>query len=177
MSFLNLIKERQSCRDFANKEVEKEKLISCIEAARLSPSACNSQPWSFVVVNDKTISKKAAKCTQQFGMNKFTDNCPAFIVVCQEHANISAKLGGLIKSQQYAQIDIGLAVSHICYSATEQGLSTCILGWFDEKGIIELLNLPKKKRVRLVIAIGYAQNDNIRKKVRKDIDDIMTYIG
>ena len=175
-NFFDLVNKRESCRSYSDKPVGKEQLVKCIEAARLSPSACNSQPWSFVVVNSKTKSPLVAKCTQSMGMNKFTDEAPAFIVVCEENANLSASLGGLVKKQQYAQGDVGIAVASICYAATEQGLSTCILGWFDEKKLIEVLELSKNKRIRLVIAVGYGKNENPRNKSRKAIDEIMTYI-
>ncbi|HEX3026549.1 MAG TPA: nitroreductase family protein, partial [Clostridia bacterium] len=79
-TFFDLINQRESCRNYADKPVEKEKLIACVEAARIAPSACNSQPWSYVVVNNRVLSSKVAKCLQGAGMNKFTDQCPAFIV-------------------------------------------------------------------------------------------------
>lgn len=175
-NFFELIEKRESCRSYSDKGVEKEKLIKCIEAARLAPSACNSQPWSFIVVNGEK-SKEVAKCTQKTGMNKFTDNCPAFIIVCEEKATLSAKIADLIESQSYAQIDIGLTTSHICYAATEQGLSTCILGWFDEGKLVDLLELSENTRVRLVIAVAYAQSNDLRVKKRKELDEIMTYVG
>ena len=175
-NFFELIEKRESCRSYSDKPVEKEKLIKCIEAARLAPSACNSQPWSFVVVNGEK-SPEVAKCTQKTGMNKFTDETQAFIVISEEKATLSAKIAGFIASQSYAQIDIGIATSHICHAATEQGLSTCILGWFDEDKLIDLLNLPKNKRIRIVIAVGYAESDELRTKKRKDLDEIMTYVG
>lgn len=173
--FFELVNKRESCRAYSAKEVEKEKLIKCIEAARLSPSACNSQPWSFVVATGEK-GKEVAKCTQKSGMNKFTDNCPAFVVITEEQASLSAKIAGMIASQHYAQIDIGLTTAHICYAATEQGLSTCILGWFDEKKLAEIVGIPKSKRIRLVISIGYAENDSVREKKRKSFDDIVTFV-
>ena len=173
--FFELVSKRESCRAYSTKEVEKEKLLKCIEAARLSPSACNSQPWSFVVATGER-GNEVAKCTQKSGMNKFTDNCPAFIIITEEQASLSAKIAGVIASQHYAQIDIGLATAHICYAATEQGLSTCILGWFDEKKLAETLGIPKSKRIRLVISIGYAENENLREKKRKSFDDIVTFV-
>ena len=72
--FFDLIARRESCRNYdPNKKVETEKLVKCIEAARLAPSACNSQPWSFVVVNSPSVSPQVAKCVQGMGMNRFTD--------------------------------------------------------------------------------------------------------
>jgi len=173
--FFELVNKRESCRAYNTKEVEKEKLIKCIEAARLSPSACNSQPWTFVVATGEK-GKEVAKCTQKSGINKFTDNCPAFIVIIEEQASLSSKIAEVVTSQHYAQIDIGIVATHICYAALEQGLSTCILGWFDEKKLADAVNVPKSKKIRLVISVGYAENDSLRTKKRKDLDDILTFI-
>jgi nitroreductase len=175
-NFFDLIAKRESCRDYSDKPVETEKLRKCIEAARLAPSACNSQPWSFTVVNNSERSPKVAKCLQGMGMNKFTDKCPAFIVVTEESATLSAKLGGKVKNQEYAQIDIGLATAHLCLAATELGLSTCIMGWFSEPNLKELLAIPKGKRIRLVISAGYAASDKLREKNRKSLEDIATFV-
>lgn len=100
-NFFDLIARRESCRNYdPQKRVETEKLIKCIEAARIAPSACNSQPWSFVVVNSPEVSPKVAKCVQGMGMNRFTDACPSFIVVIEEKANMTAKLGGALDMQR-----------------------------------------------------------------------------
>ncbi len=170
--FLDLVNKRESCRHFLEKEVEKEKLVNCIEAARLAPSACNSQPWSFVVVNKKDLLPEIAKATQKIGMNKFTDKAGAFIIICQEKANFTAKVGSVLQETAFQDIDIGIATTHICYEATSQGLSTCILGMFDDKKIKKALDLPKDKKIKLVIAVGYAERDTLRNKVRKPFEEV-----
>lgn len=177
MDYFTLIARRESCRNFAEKEVEREQLVRCIEAARIAPSACNSQPWSFVLVNGGTLASRTAKCLQSLGMNKFTDRCPAFVVVLEEKATLSAKLGGKVKDQYYAPIDIGIAAAHLCLAATEQGLSSCIMGWFDEKKLKELLSISRNKRIRLVIGIGYAADEKLREKKRKPLEQILTIAG
>jgi nitroreductase len=174
--FFELINKRQSCRKYSDKAVEKEKLVKCIEAARMAPSACNSQPWHFVVVNKKELSAKVALCLQDKIMNKFTSECSAFIVVVEESGNLTSRAGALIKQQDYRSIDIGIATEHICLAAAAQDLGTCILGWFDEKELKKLLNISKLKRIKLVVAIGYPKDDNIRNKVRKNINEISTFI-
>jgi nitroreductase len=174
--FFELIAKRESCRNYADRPVEKEKLVSCVGAARIAPSACNSQPWSFVVVNGGELPPRVAKCVQGNGMNRFADKCPAFIVVVEEKAKLSARVGGIIKSQHYAPIDIGLATAHLCLAATELGLSTCIMGWFNEANLKNLLVIPKSKRIRLVIGAGYAAGDKLRSKVRKPIEDIVRFV-
>lgn len=175
MTFWESAHKRESCRRFSDRRPDKEALVRCIQTARLAPSACNSQPWSFAVVNSETLSPVVAKCTQSMGMNAFTDSCPAFIVVCEEPANLSAKLGGVVKKQAYASMDIGLATAHICFAALEQGLATCILGWFDEKALKKALGLSRGTRVRLVVAVGYAADDRRRLKKRKPLEEILRY--
>lgn len=172
MSFFELINKREACRDFSDKKVDKELLVKCIEAARLAPSACNSQPWSFIVVNSEEKSPLVAKCMQTTGINQFASNVSAFIVICEEEAQLIGRV-----SQKYAHGDVGIATASICYAATELGLSTCIMGAIDYEMLIDVLNLPKDKDIRLVLAVGYANTDTLRDKVRKEIDEIMTYIG
>ena len=159
-----------------NKPVENEKLIKCIEAARVAPSACNSQPWHFVVVNNKELSSKVAMCLQDKIMNKFTSECQSFIIVVEENGNLTSRAGSLMKQQDYRSVDLGITTEHICLSATQQKLGSCILGWFNEKELKKLLNINKLKRIRLVVAIGYSESDVVRKKIRKNIDEIVTFI-
>jgi len=175
-NFFELIAKRESCRDYSEKQVDTEILRKCIEAARIAPSACNSQPWSFTVVNNSGLSPKVAKCLQELGMNKFTDKCPAFVVVTEEEATLIARIGGKAKNQEYASIDIGLATAHLVLAAAEQGLSTCIIGMFNESKLKEMLDIPKQKRIRLVIAAGYAATDKIREKNRKNLEDISRFM-
>lgn len=174
--FFELANRRQSCRKYLDKPVEKEKLIKCIEAAQVAPSACNSQPWHFIVVNNKELSTEIALCLQDKIMNKFTTECQAFIIVVEESGNLTSRAGALMKQQDYRSVDLGIATEHICLAATEQELGTCILGWFNEKELKKILNINKFKRIRLVVAIGYPENNIVRKKVRKNIEEISTFI-
>lgn len=177
MDYFSLISQRESCRNYdPNRPVSHQQLTRCLEAARIAPSACNSQPWSFVVVNQPELSAQVAECLQGLGMNKFSENCPAFIVVVEEKATLSARLGGMVKSQEYASIDIGIATAHLVLAATEQGLSTCIMGWFHEGKLKNLLPIPKEKRIRLVIGVGYAAKEGLRPKKRKSLEEIATFL-
>lgn len=177
MDVFECMEKRASCRAYdPEKPVEREKLVTCIEAARLAPSACNSQPWHYVAVRNTEAVETLRPMLQGMGMNAHVKNCPVFIVVMETPAGAAASLGGKWKDQHYALTDIGLSVSQLCLAATAQGLSTCILGWFDEKKIKEYLELPKAHRVRLVICIGYAKKDTPPKKQRKSIEDISVFL-
>ncbi len=174
-NFMELVERRQSCRQYLDKKIEKEKLIKCIEAARIAPSACNSQPWHFIVVNNRQLARQVSDNIADKIMNKFTVDCPAFIIAVEEKGNITSRAGELLKKQDFRATDVAIACEHICLMAEEQGLGTCILGWFNEKGLKKVLNIASGRRVRLVIAIGYAENMKVRKKVRKSLEEIYTY--
>ncbi len=173
-NYFTLIENRESCRSFDSRSVEKDLLVRMVEAARLSPSACNSQPWRFTVVMGEKRDA-LARTTQGMGMNKFTSDVPAFIVISEEKATLAASIAGAVKDQQYAPIDIGLATAHLCLAATDLGLSTCILGWFDEDKVKALLGNAVGNRIRLIIAVGYAKSDALRPKKRKDLDEILVF--
>ena len=143
--------------------VEPEKLERILEAARLAPSACNAQPWKFVVINDPELSVKVGKATAGLGMNKFAKDAPVHILVVEESMNVTSFLGAKIKDKYFPLIDIGIATAHITLAAESEGLGSCILGWFDEKEIKKLTGIPSSKRLLLVITIGYQPSMDINK--------------
>lgn len=173
--FLELARRRQSCRAYADKPVEKEELLALAEAARLAPSACNSQPWTLVAATGES-AKAVAGCVQQLGLNKFAAQCPAFLVVVEEKAKLMQRVAETVASQHFAPIDIGLMTAHICLQATDRGLGTCVLGMFDDKGLRRALDIPDKKEIRLVIAVGYPADDKVRPKVRRELDEIIRFV-
>lgn len=174
MNFIEIAKKRQSCRAYnKNKPVEKEKIEAILEAGRLSPSACNGQPYHFTVCTGDSARKVASE-TMSMGMNKFAAQAPVMIVISEEDYVKTAALGAKIKNNDYRSIDIGIAAAYITAEAEAQGLSTCILGWFNDKKIREICGLDKT--VRLVITLGYAiDEDHLREKKRKTSEELITY--
>lgn len=173
--FLKLVASRQSDRAYdVTRPVEEDKLARILEAARLSPSACNAQPWKFVVVTDPELSVKVGKATAGLGMNKFAKNAPVHILVVEESMNITSYLGTKIKDKYFPLIDIGIATAHITLAAEAEGLGSCILGWFDEKAIKQLVGIPANKRLLLDITIGYPAKAK-RKKSRKPMEKVISY--
>ena len=172
MDFLEIAKQRQSCRNYdENRVVEEEKVKAVLEAARLAPSACNGQPYFFTVCRGD-IAKQVAKETMEMGMNKFAMQAPIMIVVSEKPYVKTAAFGAKVKDNDYRSIDIGIAVAYLTAEATAQGLSTCILGWFNDKKIREICNIDET--VRLVIALGYAKEDDVlRKKNRKSMEKLV----
>lgn len=175
MLFQELIRKRQSVRKYQVKEVEHKKIQQLIEAVHLAPSACNSQPWKLIIVNKPELKDEVAKATfsKTVSFNKFALEAPVIAVFVLEKAKLVARIGGGIKNQEYPQYDIGIAAEHFCLQATELGLGTCMLGWFNEKKIQQLLKIPKKRKVALVITLGYEPDAyKQRKKIRKPLDEI-----
>lgn len=173
--FLQLVMSRQSDRAYDSERlVEVEKLERILEAARLAPSACNAQPWKFVVVTDRELAIKVGRAAAGLGMNKFAKDAPVHILVVEESANITSMLGGKVKGKHFPLIDIGIVTAHIALAAESEGLGSCILGWFDEKELKRLTGIPDSKRVLLDIVIGYPVKEK-RKKMRKSKDKIISY--
>ena len=177
MDFLRLVMSRQSDRAYDKEHsVEPEKLERILEAARLAPSACNAQPWKFVVVTDRELSRKVGKAAAGLGMNKCAKDAPVHILVVEESANITSLLGGKVKDKHFPLIDVGIAASHIVLAAESEGLGSCILGWFDEKEIKQLTGIPASKRLLLDIIVGYPLKEK-RKKIRKVKEKVISYNG
>jgi nitroreductase len=178
MDFFELIYKRESVRGYIERPVEREKIEKIIEAGRVSPSACNAQPWKFVVVDDKELVQEMGKKLYDplvSGINKFATTSPAFIVVVGEKRNLTSKIGEVVKKQDFTSIDIGIACENICLAAASLELGTCMMGWFKEKGIKKILKIPSNKKIHLVISLGYFENKEPRKKIRKDTNEIMSY--
>ena len=171
MNFMEIAQARQSCRSYdTGREVEREKLDAVLQAAQLAPSACNGQPYHFTVCSGE-IAKSVASATQGMGLNKFAGQAPILIVVSEKPYVKSAALGAKLKGNDYRSIDIGITAAYLTAEATAQGLSTCILGWFNDEKIRQLCGLEHP--VRLVITLGYAAEETLRPKKRKDLTELV----
>lgn len=174
MDLFELINKRESCRSYdESREVEDEKLQKILEAALLSPSACNGQPYLFTVCRGET-AKEVAAATQGMGMNKFATQAPVLIVISEKPYVKTAALGAKLKGNDYRSIDIGIAAAYLTAAATEVGLSTCILGWLDNDKLRSICGLDGT--ARLVITLGYAKDDKIREKKRKSMEELVSYM-
>lgn len=175
MDYQEMLETRQSCRAYdAARVPTREMLAQLLEAARLAPSACNSQPYRFYIAQGEA-ARAVGEATRGMGMNAFTADVPAFFVVAEQPYNASAAVGARIKKQDYRAADIGLAVSQLIYRAHELGLATCILGWFDEEALQKLTGTAE--RIRLVVAVGYAKKgDPLRAKKRKTPEELAVWL-
>ena len=163
MALLDLIKQRKSIRDFLDRPVEREKIMMCLEAARLAPSACNSQPWKFIVVDDKSLKDKLCRAAFSgiYSINSFCQKAPVLVVVVSEKSRFLARIGGMFRGTKYYLIDIGIAGEHFVLQAEDLGLGTCWIGWFNERAVKSILNIPQHKKIDMLIALGYYDREKL----------------
>ncbi len=173
MNFSEIAKTRQSCRSYdPHRPVEEEKLSSILEAVRLSPSACNGQPYHITVCRGNT-ARAVASATMGLGMNKFAAKAPVLMVLSEKPYVKSAALGAKVKGNDYRSIDIGIAAAYLTAEAAAQGLGSCILGWFEDEKIRSICALDAP--VRLVVTLGYSAEEGIRPKKRKDLTELVSW--
>ncbi|MFW6134409.1 MAG: nitroreductase family protein [Elusimicrobiota bacterium] len=186
MEFKKLADKRYSCRKFEDKKVEREKINECIKAARVAPSACNAQPWKFVVADEPEIKERTAKAatTGKYKFSRFIKRAPVIIAAVADKGSFMSKAGSLVRNTRFYLLDMGIVCEHIVLQATELGLGTCYVGWFNEKGVKKVLNIPKKMEIPLLICMGYPQKsykdkDPIRRRAeseqRKPLDNILFF--
>ncbi|MFW6229026.1 MAG: nitroreductase family protein, partial [Alkalispirochaeta sp.] len=173
MDFMDLVELRRSVRAYRDDLVPPEIVDSCLEAARLAPSATNSQPWHFVVVTEGDARRKIGEWSRLPGnrMNAFVEEAPVIVAIVAEPPRLATQIGAFLQKTPFYLIDIGIAAEHFCLRAAEAGLGTCMIGWFDEKKVASLLRVPRgpglqRRRVALLITLGYP-DDTPRQKKRK----------
>lgn len=175
MDFLEIAKNRQSCRSYdPDRPIEQEKLDAILDAAVLAPSACNGQPYHITVCTEEK-AKAAAKATMGMGMNKFAYDAPVVLVISEKPYVKSAAVGSKTTGIDYRMIDMGIVTAYITAEATAQGIGSCIIGWIDNKKLQEICGVDGA--VRVVITLGYAtESDKLRPKKRKDRAELITQI-
>jgi len=175
---MELVGTRESTRKYLSKPVPRELIDRCLEAARLAPSACNSQPWSFIVADDEKTKIELVQKSMSgiYSSNKFVESAPVIIIIITENSTYTARLGGMFRSVKYNLIDIGIAGEHLALEAAELGLGTCWLGWFNEKAVKKVLGLPSSTRIDVMISLGYPEGKiPSRDKKRKTLDEMRRF--
>lgn len=172
MNFNELIRVRESCRNYNNQPVAKELLDEIAQMARLAPSAVNGQPWSLHAVVTPELVKKLGEALG--ATNRFARKAPAFLVICQERGSLIAKASDLVRKTAFSAIDTGIFAAYVTLAATSLGLSTCIIGGFSLQSINKVLGFPPAKKIQLIVAVGYT-DDQPREKRRKPLESVYQY--
>lgn len=167
MNVTEAIKKRKSVRNYLDKPIENEKLMSVLEAGRLAPSACNRQEWRFVIVRDSGIRRKLVEAANN---QSFVGEAPIVIVACAENYKYLMPCG-----QPSYSIDIALSLDHISLAAVELGLGSCWIGDFNEIKVKEILDIPDKIRVVALMPMGYPSDPSVVRKERLPLAGIIKY--
>lgn len=177
MEFLELAKARYSSRMYKSDPVKRETIERCLEAARLAPSACNSQPWKFIVCDSEPLRQNLVEQAFSgiYSMNAFAKKAPVIIAVVRQSSQYASKLGGMFRGTDFSLLDIGMACEHLVLQAAEEDLGTCILGWFNEKNVKKILDLSFSSKLDLLISLGYPAEKHSRPKNRKTLEEIREY--
>jgi len=172
--FQQLVQGRRSIRRYLDKPVEREKILCCLETARVAPSADNVQPWRFLVIDKpETIESLGRKAFSGiYFISKFAAKAPVIIVILARLDIIANRIGKQIQDINFYLIDIGIAGEHIVLQAEELGLGTCWIGWFNARKTRKFLKIPRKYKIVSLMAMGYYEKKPSREKKRKRLEEI-----
>ncbi len=176
MELEKVIAQRRSIRKFLDKPVEREKINMCLEAARLAPSACNSQPWHYVVLDDPKT--KADFCNEVFTgvykMSQWAAKAPVLIAVVSDRGNFTSRVGNFFRKTEFFLVDQGISGEHLVLRAHDLGLGTCWIGWLNSDKAAQFLHLPKGKKIEHLFALGYPAEDPAPRP-RAALTEIVSY--
>jgi nitroreductase len=172
--FQKLVKARRSIRRYLDKPVEREKILDCIEAARLAPSADNVEPWRFLIIDDPELIARFSKKVFSgiYFISKFASQAPVLIMILARLDIIANRIGKQIQGVHFYLIDIGIAGEHIVLAAEELGLGTCWIGWFNSRKARKFFNIPRKYKIVSLMAMGYYEKKPSHEKKRKKLEEI-----
>ncbi len=175
--FQNLIVQRRSIRRYRDQPVEREKILTCIEAARMAPSADNVQPWRFLIIDDPKIKTTFAKevFSGIYFISKFAVKAPVLILILARLDIIANRIGKQIQNIHFYLIDIGIAGEHIVLQAEELGLGTCWIGWFNTRKARKFFQIPRKYKIVSMLSLGYYDRKPSRPKKRRTLEEIVWF--
>ncbi len=165
MNVFDAIRTRRSVRKFSEDLVEREKIMNIFEAARLSPSALNRQPWHFILISkQETIDKINYACNQ-------TWNAPYMVVACVDPSLSYIREDG----EEYWKMDLAISMHSLMLAAWELGLGTCWVAAFNESDVKRFLDIPEDIRIMAVSPLGYPAEQKKAVSNRKKIQEIIHY--
>ncbi|MDR1919466.1 MAG: nitroreductase family protein [Tannerellaceae bacterium] len=171
MNTLELIRKRCSIRQYSSAPIEAEKVEYLLEAARLAPSACNNQPWYFLVVTEEEGRLKI----QLSYSREWVKSVPLFIVLCGDHGQSWRRPAD---GKDHLDLDAGIAIEHICLAAAEQDLGSCIICHFDVPLMHAAFHLPEQIEPLAIISLGYPERPELfaqTPKRRKPAEEVVRW--
>ena len=149
MDVITAIRNRRSVRAYKPDPIDAALVERVTEALRLAPSACNHQPWRFILVTQPDLRRKLGHAAHD---QMFIADAPIIIVGCGLAAHPYPRMGD---SWNSAEIDVAIAMDQFMLAATEAGLGTCWIGAFDEREVKALLDIPDEAKVVAMSPLGW----------------------
>jgi nitroreductase len=178
MRVLEAIKQRRSVRKYSSKVIRPEVMERLKQALRYAPSACNFQPWHFVLVTDADLRRRLAQASHE---QTWMGEAPLIVVACGYPDQAYARMGGYGNS---VDVDVAIAVDHLTLAAVAEGLGTCWIGAFDEGAVKAMLGIPPVVKVVTMTPVGYPASAELiqpiteeRRKSEEDIFSVDHYCG
>lgn len=168
MTFHDLCLARFSCRQYQPRAIEPQKQALVMEAVRLAPSAVNRQPWLFYWITEPAALLAVKSCYHR----EWIASAPAVILCCKNEDEAWTRR---YDAHNHADIDIAIAVEHLCLAATEQGLATCWVCNFDLEQLCRQFPLPQGYKPAVIVPIGYPDATDAG-RVRKPTAEIWRQI-
>lgn len=167
--FYALSEDRFSCRAFKPDAVEPSLLLSVLDAARLAPSACNRQPWMFAVADTEELRQAVAASYHR----EWFASAPVYIVACGLHSEAWHRQAD---GKDHTDVDVAIAVEHLCLAAASLGLGTCWVCNFDTAAVARAFNMPDDVEPIALIPLGYpADGIAPAPKKRKNLTEIVRW--
>ncbi len=164
-----LSRDRFSCRAYSSRPVDRDTLLAVMDVARLAPSACNKQPWMFLIADSDELRNAIFESYDR----EWIRTAPEFIIACGLHTQAWHRS---FDGKDHTDVDLSIAIEHICLAATAMELATCWVCNFDPKVISKAFNLPADVEPIAIIPIGYpAEGLEIPAKKRKSLDEIVKW--
>ncbi len=175
--FRDLVRSRRSCRAYApDRPVPEQTLLACLEAARLAPSACNKQPWRFVVIRAPERRRELCRHGLLPGLRRdWIEAAPVLVVLAAERELITHRLAPGVSGIPYWLLDLGIAGEHFVLAAAAHGLGTCWIGWIREKGIRKVIRAPRSVRIVALFTVGYPAEPLPPPRPRRPLAEIVAF--
>ena len=170
MEFTEVIKERYSCKKFDGRAVEKDQLEAILQAGRLAPTAKNLQEQRVYVVQSEEGLAKVDKLTPcRYG-------APTCLVVAFDRNNVFTYPGG---KRDSGIEDATIVATHMMLAATNEGVDSCWVNFFDPEAMARELGLPENEEVLMVLDLGYAAEGTkplAPHSQRKELSETVAYL-
>lgn len=179
-TLMEIIRRRRSVRSYSSKPVTRETIRQCLEAVRYAPSACHVQPWRFLILDRPEMISRIAKeaFSGIYSATRFAAEAPVLVVMLSQFDLFVQGAGRQIQGTQYHLLDAGIAGEHFVLRATELGLGSCWIGWYNRRKVRKFLKIPRNQRICALLSLGWPDEKiSYPQKVRKSVDEIARFVG